>query len=179
MSVEQLSDVERLLLAQAIYNKLGPIVGTSKGGGNGLRSQMDEHYRKLWEEQDSTSFGLRFGGEKVATYSISETKPKRGKEEVVFDLVDNEAYGEWLCTEDAVLMALNFADAHGTEFARYVLENTGEIPPGVEARTVQEPDDPGGAYRCGMIKGLDADRVLELASTAALPVKGVIGLIGE
>ena len=176
MSANQLSDVERLLLAQAIYNKLGPVVGTK---GDGLRAQMDAHYKELWETQDSTSFGLRFGGEKVATYSISDTKPKRGKEEVVFDLVDNEAYGEWLCTDDAVVLALNFADAHGTEFAKYVLDNTGEIPPGVEARVVREPDDPGGAYRCGMIKNLDADRVLELASSNALPVESVVGLLGE
>ena len=174
MSIEQMSDVERLLLAQALYNKLGSVVGTK---GDGLRAQLDAHYKELWEKDDSTSFGLRFDGEKVATYSLSEPKPKRGKDEVVFDLTDNDAYGEWLCTDDAITAALNFADAHGSEFVQYVLDNTGEIPPGVEARTVHEPDDPGGAYRCGMIKNLDADRVLEMVMSAKLPMARVIGLI--
>ena len=177
---EQLSDVERLLIAQSLYSKLGSICSTKGSrGGDGLRAQMDEQYKALFEQTGAKSFAMRFNGEPVATYSISTTSAKSGEETVVFDLVDNDAYDEWLGSLDSLDLILNFVDSKGTEFCEYMLRETGEVPPGVEMRVERTPDEPGGKYRCGMIKDLKADRVLESMDAERLPVARVVGLLEQ
>lgn len=168
---EPFSDVERLLVAQAMFKKLSDVVSTKNR--TSLRGMIDAEYKKEYEHSGGKQYSMRFRGEKVATYTVKESQPST---KTVYDLDDWDVFEAWARSDDGFEMLMSFAVEDPQKFMKYVLENTGEIPGGVVPRTVE---DHGGEYAGSAISQLNADRVLELARGDAVLPSPISGLLGR
>ena len=174
--MDDITPIERFLLVQAIFSKAAEAVSTK--GTDNLRSEVDDGFRAEYERTGGKSFSLRFGGEKVGTYSISESKGTPPTERTVLDLKDDDAFAAWLETNDGQLACKWYADENAQAFADWYVGRTGELPDGVEPRTVRTNGTIGGAYKGASLRGFDADRVLSIATGMGLLPTRVAGLIG-
>ena len=166
---KQLSDVERLLVAQAIYNKLGKVVSTKDP--NSLRSTVSDGYREVWERSGGKTYSMRLAGEKVATYSISETQPTVKE---VFDLKDWDSFETWAASEDGWQTILDYVISDPQRFCKFVTEQTGEVPDGVDVRVEHIA---GGGYKSAAIKNIDTDRIIEIARDGMSLPTAIAGLL--
>ena len=129
--------IEQLAVAQAVYKLAAEKVKTNEPGN--LRAEVDAHYRELFEQTGAKSFDIRIGEEKVGTYSVKVTKPKR---QTVCDCYDQSAYLAW-CEEHGFVRKVIDEDAASAYF-----EETGELPFGCN---VTEVETPGGQYAGGSL----------------------------
>lgn len=130
--------IEQLAVAQAVYKLSAEQVSTKEPGN--LRSEVDAHYREMFEQTGAKSFEIRIGDKKVGTYSVKVTKPKV---QTVCDCYDQSAYLAW-CEEHGFVKTVIDEDAAHAHFLE-----TGEVPDGCN---VSEVETPGGQYAGGSIR---------------------------
>lgn len=137
----EMNDVERLALAQALYNAIGGEVKTKDP--HNLRGRVDEYYKGVYELHHGKSYDVQLNGQKVGTYSITVTKPKKGEELEEFELKDVDEFTDWLKSEERNLL-LAFAFDHMADYAAWRFDETGEVPEGCTLIRYVTPDEPGG-----------------------------------
>lgn len=130
--------IAKLAVAQAVYKLSAEQVSTKEPGN--LRSRVDEYYRGLFEATGAKSFEIRIGGEKVGTYSVKVTKPKK---QTVCDCYNPSAYRAW-CEEHGFVKTVIDEDAAHAHFLE-----TGEVPDGCN---VSQVETPGGQYAGGSVR---------------------------
>lgn len=130
--------IAKLAVAQAVYKLAAEQVSTKEPGN--LRSEVDAHYRELFEQTGAKSFEIRIGEEKVGTYSVKVTKPKK---QTVCDCYNPSAYRAW-CEEHGFVKTVIDEDAAHAHFLE-----TGEVPDGCN---VSQVETPGGQYADGSIR---------------------------
>lgn len=173
----KITESDRFVAAQALYSKLAPLIKTKNP--DNLRGHVDAGYRAEWERTGAKTFSLRFLGEKVGTYSISETKGTPDMVERRFEVADNTALDAWVRGEDSRMLWDAYMTSHRMEFARWYFEQTGELPDGCTMAECVVKGEPGGQYIGGKVSGkFDADRVLELARDNRLFDGGSFPLLG-
>lgn len=131
-TMQDLTDMQRLACAQALYNRLGEYVGKKAG----LRRDVDEQVLGFYEATGAKSYDVNIHGMKVGTMSVTVSKEV---EHTVFDKVDADAFASWLDTDEGLDAVVEYLRAHEEDFVRAYVADTGEIPPGVSVRTVTEP----------------------------------------
>lgn len=172
---DELTTVERFLIAQAFYSRFAPYV--DKKDPTSLRAAVDAGYRAEWERTGGKSFAMRFRGEKVGTYSISETKGTPDRVEYDFAVKNGKELREWFPVDNPELVDQWLAD-HWREFAQWYFEQTGEMPAGCEMRERTVYGKAKGKYMFGKLSGkFDYDRVLELAQDGGYLDGGVTPLL--
>lgn len=139
MRMEDLTPVQRIGLMQAIYKVVAAEVSTKDP--KSARSVIDADMIDRYERTGAKSYDIRYGDVKAGTYSVRVSKPKST---TVYDLADAEAFDSWLATEDAHDMRESYVSDHMEDFVRYVCEVVGEVPDGVEPRTVETPEQVAG-----------------------------------
>lgn len=170
--MENLTDIERLTLAQALYKMAGELVDTKNP--DSLRSAVDEGFLRLYEETGSKSFDVKLNGEVVGTYSLRFSKPKESEARNSFEVSDYEALAKWF---DGVPVEtiLHYAALDLTQFAEWYFTHTGELPEGCELVKVVTPAI-GKEYQGGTLK-IDVEKV-KSAANSLLPSRYVFGLLG-
>lgn len=171
--MDELTDVQRLAVAQAVYKAVSGIVSTKDG--DSLRSECDRVLVDQYERTGAKSYDVPINGVKVGTYSVkvSKAKPKRKAPRVWVD--DGDEFAEWLASEDGACWLRHLVDEHGDELAFGVFYETGEIAPGCVAQlNYCEPAEPSRVT--GTTLRVDTAAVAE----AMGPVLGesVMGLLG-
>ena len=135
--MNELTTIEKLTLAQAIFKVVGDAVSTKNP--DSVRAQVDEEMLKAYELDGIKSRDLRVNGQKVGTYSVRVSKPKT---EDVLSETDHDAFVKWagenpeICT----LFALNQA----AKLAQFALDTAGELPDGYEINHVVIPEHATG-----------------------------------
>lgn len=171
---KQLTDLELLAVFQALYNKIGRECATK---GDGLRAQVDEHFRELYEQTGAKSFDVLLDGEKVGTYSSRFSKPTHDELKHEYKVTDyiklakaldsmNESYD--------VDLIKKYAEQNLEEFGRWYFEQTGECLPGSEFVEYVEPGIPS-QYIGGTLK-VDDSKVSQICERGLFP--GIAGLLG-
>lgn len=138
-----MTDQERLVVAQAVYKAVAAQVGT-KDPGN-LRGQADSELLRLYREMGVKSIDLRLGGEKVGTYSVVMGKAQPERHESSVRVTDPDRVMAWAADNPEELEG--FMATEWDAFARWCLEEHGEVPDGcevVERVTPARPAEPTG-----------------------------------
>lgn len=151
------NDIEKLALAQAVYNAVGAEVKT-KDPSN-LRGRVDAYYREAYELHHGKSYDVQVAGQKVGTYSITTTKPKKGRLEEEFELKDDGEFSEWLGAQSLEDIC-TFAAEHHDEYALWHFERTGEVPEGCTLLRLAVQDEDGGEISRTTFK-VDAQKVAQ------------------
>lgn len=138
----ELSDIEKLAIAQAFYKSIAEVVST-KDPGN-LRGTVDAHFRDLYEQTGAKSFDLKLFGEKVGTYSLTLAKPTPESKRLDFEVSDKAAFMEWV--KRSGMFQIDW-DAIRANFL-----DTGEMPEGCNIVEVITPGTPGGEVKNGSIR---------------------------
>lgn len=179
----EIAPVEQFLVVQAMYKKLAEQVNTKDP--DNMRGHIDAAYKSEYDRTGGKSFSMKLGGEKVATYSISESKgtpAKTTRRLVVRDPHKLEKFIEdnmVQCVQaEEMPYAEMYAQAMAQNFAEYVLENFGEVCDGCEVVKHTTPGKPGGVYSGNSIRGLDEDAVLAKAVDMGLLSTRIAGLLG-
>lgn len=133
-----MNSVEKLCVAQALYNIAGKVAST-KDAGN-LRAEVDEKYRELFEETGATSFKVRVGGYDVGTYSVLLTKPEKKS---FLKVVERDAFMAWCSDNDCIITEPDIAKA------TRLFDETGELPDGCSVMSIE---DDGGKWKGGTLK---------------------------
>lgn len=160
--------MERLAVAQALYQELGKVVATRPRTGDSLRSQADDALREAWERDGVSQLRPRVNGVPVGTYTVQLTKPV---ERVALVVRDRQALMDWLLGDEGVPYLLRLADAHMPELLDGI-KSEGEVPPGCETRGVVEP----ARYK-GTRLVVDAEKVRQ-ALGDRLP-EAAVALLGD
>lgn len=133
----QLTDVERLAVAQAFQKAVGDLTATKDP--DNLRGRVDAEMVGAFYSNPMAgkSFDLKLLGEKVGTYSMTVSKPKPQKVERILDVKDSKAFREW--AERGGFMEVDMAAVQEH------FEESGEVPEGCDIATLVTPADEGGA----------------------------------
>lgn len=128
-------DIEKLAVAQAVYNVVGRAVSTKSP--TSLRAQLDAEAERAYKMEGIKSRDVMLNGEKVGTYSCKFTRevPYQNAEfEDVPALEDMQKFKAWMTRLDADDRKLlkRFVCAHADELADWWLQETGELPGGCE-----------------------------------------------
>lgn len=142
--------LERLAVAQALYQELGKVVATRPRSGESLRSQADDALREAWERDGVSQIRPRVNGTPVGTFSVQLTKPE---ERVVLEVDDGRAFREWLFGPDGRDYLEWLVDGHVVELLDRI-KAEGEVPDGCSTRGVVVP----ARYR-GTRLVVDAEKV--------------------
>ncbi|MBR3318699.1 MAG: hypothetical protein IKG21_12855 [Atopobiaceae bacterium] len=134
MKFEDMTEMQRVAAMQAVYNELGKLVSKK---GDTLRSQVDEQVMGFYEATGAKSYDVNIDGQKVGTYSVTVSK---ASERTVLDLEDSDALDAWLATDAGLDAANDWLMGHIEQFVSDHFKSTGELPDGVVARTVTEPE---------------------------------------
>ena len=135
MNFKDLPAMQRLAIAQALYKRLAEMVSTKDP--ESLRSEVDGEIKAFYEATGAKSYDVNLNGQKCGTFSVNVAKEST---KTVFDLVDDDAFGKWITGDEVVDIIDAFIDSHIEEFVKFAVETTGEIPDGVEPRTVTTPE---------------------------------------
>lgn len=148
------SDIEKLIVAQAVYKIVSEEVSTKDP--DNLRGRVDAHYREKFEQDGGKSYDLNLFGKKVGTYSVSVTKPKKQR---VLNVVDPVAFMAWCEDNDCIITEPDIAKAN-----RH-FDYTGELPAGCSMVTVE---DDGGKFKHGTLR-INAASVNDALGGTLLP----------
>ena len=129
--MSNLTSIEKLTLAQAIYKVVADAVSTKNP--NSMRSKIDEEIISAYNTDGIKSRDLRINGEKVGTYSVRTRKAATKDLPVLKDL---SAYKAWM--EDNADYAFAFAYSN-PDFVKWVV-NQGELPDGYELNHIEIPE---------------------------------------
>ena len=172
--MDELTDVQRLAVAQAVYKAVSGVVSTKDD--DSLRSSCDRVLVEQYERTGAKSYDVSLHDQKVGTYSVkvSKAKPKRKAPRAWVD--DWDEFIDWLThEEEADGWLRHLIEDYGDELALEILRETGEVAPGCVAQLDYcEPAEPSRVT--GTTLRVDAAAVAE----AMGPVlgEGVMGLLG-
>ena len=151
----ELSPIERLAVAQAIYKIAAEAVKTRTPAN--LRGEVDAIMAEKFDRAKSIglsprSFDVELFGKKVGTYSITLTESAPSSEKVELKVTDGEAFEKWAIengcfTIDKSACAKHFID-------------TGELPDGCMPEKVIVPEVLGGTIKSTALR-IDAGKVLD------------------
>lgn len=141
-----MTDIERLTVAQAVYNAVGDLVSTKRPGN--LRDRATAQLVGMYQQMGVRSLDLRLNEEKVGTFSVVVSKATPERHERAIDVTDAQKALRWAKDnpeewDEFVSMAL-------PEFCRYVFEEYGEVPDGCEVTdrvTPAQPERASGTTR--------------------------------
>lgn len=167
MTKQELSDVEKLAIAQAFYKAVGKMVDT-KSGSN-LRAAVDEYFKGVFDNTGAKSFDVHLLGNKVGTYSLTISKPTQQKTSHEFEVHNTKEFLDWARENDCMVI--------DWETVRQRFAETGEVPDGCTVVDVVTPADAGGKVTRSTLK-VDVDRVVE-ALGGYLPEVSRLLLEGE
>ena len=142
----ELSKLQQAVCYQALYGALGPVV---KAGGDGLRGEVDAELREIYERTGAKTYKVQADGVALGTYSITESKAVPEASRLAFDLEDERRFALWAEGNGEILA--EYALQQGEGFARWMLDNYGEVPDGVAVREVTIPAKPA-SYKGGQIR---------------------------
>lgn len=168
----QLSDVERLAIAQAFYKTAAELVDTKNP--DSLRSAVDEGYRELYERTGSKSFDVMLNGHQVGTYSIRFSKPKPEETRMSFEVTDYEKLAQDFADNVTDEQCRTFVALNLAQFAEYVLNVDGEMMDGCELVPIVTPATEK-QYIGGTLK-IDPQAVMVSMGETLPP--GIAGLLG-
>lgn len=172
-----LTPLQQAVAYQALYGALGPVV---KAGGDGLRGQVDAELKEIYERTGAKTYKVQADGVQLGTYTVTESKAVPEQWVDVLDLVDGDAFGEWVNTEDGHHMLRLFAYERQEEFAQWCFEQ-GVMPDGVALREVKVPARPA-SYKGGQIrvdKGFQAEVTRRMQEGLAALVAPASALLAE
>ena len=136
--------IEQLAVAQAVYKLAAEMVSTKEPGN--LRSEVDMHYREMFEQTGAKSFEIRIGDKKVGTYSVRVTKPET---RVRLKVTDSRALMAWCEANDCLRVEPDMRRVES------IFGETGELPDGCE---VEASSTPGGEYAKSSLR-IDPEKV--------------------
>lgn len=136
---DEMTDMERLAVVQGLYKALGEKVSTKDP--DSLRSAVDGQVMGFYETTGARSYDVNVRGQKVGTMSVTMS---RETTKTTYDLADWTAFEKWASTEDGWNMLMDFAMLDPEKFCKFATEQTGEVPHGVDVRTVEVPSAPKG-----------------------------------
>ena len=168
----ELSNIERLAVAQAFYNVAGRICDTKNP--DSLRCEMDRFYKGQHEITGAKSFDVNINGVQVGTYSCKFSKEKPQEVHKQLEIRDYVQLAKWFDTvpEEEVR---HYVATDLQKFAEHWLAETGEMPDGcgfIEIVKLAEPKH----YIGGVLK-VDPKKVID-ALGDRLP-SGIVGLLGD
>lgn len=143
-----MSDVERLIVVQALFNAIAGECKTNNPGN--MRGAVDAYFKNLWEQTGAKSFDLKLFGRKVGTFSIVTTKGTPQSERTEIAPIDQAAFLKWAAEHDFMVPDMEAIKDH---FAL-----TGEVPDGCEAVKVITPEVEGGEFKNTRLV-VEADKV--------------------
>lgn len=172
--MEENNDVEKLVIAQALYKSIGAQVDTKSS--TNLRARVDNYYKNLQMRTGARTFDLKMNDVLVGTYTRRKVKEKREKHEQHLN-VDNEVQlKKWLAgVTNEELREYALDTLH--DFARYKYEHDGEIPYGCTVETIIIPGEP--EKYTGVLK-VDPQLVGQaLSSQLPESIRGLLESAGE
>ncbi len=172
----ELSKLQQAVAYQALYGALGPVV---KAGGDGLRGEVDAELREIYERTGAKTYKVQVDGVALGTYSITENKATPETSRLAFDLEDERRFALWAEGNGEILA--EYALQQGEGFARWVLDNYGEVPDGVAVREVTIPAQPA-SYKGGQIRvdrGFQAQVTRRMREGLAALVAPAGALLGD
>ena len=139
--------MENLAIAQAVFQGVSAEVKT--GNPDNLRGRADAQVMQLYEAGKQIgmapkSIDLSVNGEKVGTVSVTE---RGGGSRTVFDLTNKDHFTAWLADRDQLDALVQYILDHGEDFCSWFINETGEIPPGVDVRNVETSPKVGTTIR--------------------------------
>lgn len=168
----ELSELEWLIIAQALYNAVGANIKT--GNPDNLRGRVNAYFLNLYEQTGATGFEARLLGQKVGTYGFAKTKAETERTELDIEITDYAALRE--CQDDSWLdWQGQYVMANIGELARQYVAETGELLPGVTLVTRTIPAKPAGIRPNGTLR-VKSEKVAEaLGSQLGDAVRGLLG----
>lgn len=162
----ELSKLQRAMAFQALYSALAPAV---KAGGDGLRGEVDEELRQIYELTGAKTYAVQAGGVKLGTYTVVESAPVPERTATAYDLTDMDALVHWAGDPANADALREWLWQDGEAFARFCVESLGVLPDGVAVREAVVPARPA-SYKCGQMR-VDAafQRSVRERLAAALP----------
>jgi hypothetical protein len=139
LNINELSPIQQLTVAQYLYKRVAGIVSTKDP--ESLRTMCDHAAIDRYEAEGAKSFDLKLDGQKVGTYSVKVSKPKRATERTVLVVDDWDAYLNECCDELWSYVKDVLIDASADVLDAYFTE-TGDVPTWAHTeirRTAQEP----------------------------------------
>lgn len=163
--------IERLAIAQAVYNGFGCVVSTKDP--DNLRGTVDTYFRELYESTGAKTMEVKVAGEKVGTYSVRVSKEKPGKTVKEFTVTDERkaAMAASQLSENAWWM---YVYENLDDFLEWYASETGEVLDGCGIVETIYPGTPP-AYAGGTLK-VDARKVAEVVAEHGLDY-GIAGLL--
>lgn len=171
-----LTPLQQAVAYQALYGALGPVV---KAGGDGLRGQVDAELKEIYERTGAKTYKVQVDGVALGTYTVTESKAVPETSRLAFDLEDERMFLLW-AEENGEILA-EFALQQGEGFAKWMLDNYGEVPDGVAVREVTIPAQPA-SYKGGQIrvdKGFQAEVTRRMQEGLAALVAPASALLAE
>lgn len=147
---DELTELQKLSIAQALYKKLAKIVSTKDP--DSMRAMVDDTIRANYENTGAKSYEIKLGGEKVGTISVKSSKASKI---VDFRIIDINAYVQW-CIEN------NCIDTDDAQAKRKFLE-TGELPDGCEVVEYEKP-----AGYSGTTLRIEEDTIIDIVRERGL-----------
>lgn len=147
--------LQRLAIAQALYNLAGQIVSTKDP--DSLRSEIDGFYKTQYDLTGSKSFDITMGDEQWGTYSLKFSKEKPQETRYVMEVSDYIALAEWYSHVPEEYVR-KYIGRDLQPFAEYYFAETGELPDGCvmdEIVVLAQPKQ----YIGGVLK-IDLDKIL-------------------
>ena len=170
----ELNELQRLAVAQSLYNVVGAAVSTK--GGDSMRALLDAEARELYEAAGVKSRDIVMpDGTKVGTYSAKISKAVAESREPHVYVDDFKALSAWLLDNTLLMAGWIERDAVLDDFLQWALSSTGEVPAGCGVTEVVHHARP--AQFAGTVLRVDPQAVAD-ALKGELP--GVVaGLLGE
>lgn len=169
-TMQPLSDIERLVIAQALLKTVTKY--TSTRDPDSLRARADADMLGNYERMGMKSVDLRVNGEKVGTYSVKVSKPTGAAKTSRMVVDDSEAAYRWAVTAAADEFE-DWCIANIDRFCEYALSEFGEVADGAHVETEEAGAQPERAT--GTVLKVDPPKVAH-ALGAQLPF-AVAGLL--
>ena len=176
MTWDEMGDIERLALMQALFTAIGEETRRDRPGN--LRGRVASAYLELYEATGARSFDVRVAGEKVGTFSFSKTRARPEAVERVFEVADADALACWEDSDFLAFCARKVAEGMG-ELARLWWEETGEVPPGCKVDNRVIPAEPEGIKPGGTLRVDPAKVARAMGPALGEAVRGALGAAGE
>lgn len=135
----EFTDHEKLFIAEAFSKKLDEIVDKKKPLS--LRSQVDEEYRRKFEEEHVRSVDACIGDYKVGTYSVITDKATPEDNKTYLKADEPDKLLAWIRnglegSQEVNDFAHRYIKAHAVDFAEEYFLQTGEVPGGCNVQHV-------------------------------------------
>lgn len=169
--MSNLTPVEKLVVAQALYKKVAGLVET-KNPAN-LRGEVDAAFCTIYASTKEAgapakTFNLELMGEKVGTYTITATEPKPAQTFTQLKIVNDEELLRWAV--EYGFMKVDW-DKIQSNF-----EVTGEIPDGCAVVEITTDAVEGGEVKSTTLR-VDENKVIDIIKPQ-LPDVGTLFLEG-